>query len=123
MFHKTVHDVESELIQSWADDGWCTGIWGITPEDIASYNVDLYVVDEAPIFPDLPFGGLGKDGLPEKPVYEDDSLLSFNLFLTLAVFLLLGSMGLFYFALRCHTRRNEEDKDESFDDDQFISNA
>ena len=68
MFHKTVHDVDSELIQSWADDGWCTGIWGIAPEDIASYNVDLYVVDEAPIFPDLPFGGLIKDGPPEKPI-------------------------------------------------------
>ena len=37
--HRTVHDVEQDLIQSWRDDGWCLGIWGIRPEDISNYNV------------------------------------------------------------------------------------
>eukprot|EP01083_Nonionella_stella_P041881 113349_1 len=126
-FHKTVHDAESELIQSWVDDGWCTGIWGIGPEEVAAYKADYYVVNETPIFPDLPFGGQGNDGPPKETVYEDDSLLFYNLFVALALILLLGSIGLFYSGFRCHVRRKkeveDEDEDEIFKEDNFASEA
>ena len=122
-FHKTVHDAESELIQSWVDDGWCTGIWGIVPEEVAAYNADYYVVNKAPIFPDLPFGGQGGDRPPKETVYEDDSLLSYNLFVALAVILLFWSIGLFYSGFRCHVRRKKEVEDENFKEDHFVSEA
>jgi glycerophosphoryl diester phosphodiesterase len=64
--HKTVHDAEPELIQSWVDDGWCIGIWGITPDEMSAYTADVYILDEAPVFPNFVESGLGKDGEPKK---------------------------------------------------------
>ena len=101
VLHKTTFDKEEAIIQEWRDDGWCTGIYGITPEEVASYTADYYVVDEGPVFPDLPFGGYGADGEPYETVYDDDSLASYRWLLAVASFLLAGSLGMFWLAYKC----------------------
>ena len=64
-----------------------------------------------------------------KKLYEDDSLLYYNLFVALAVILLFGSIGLFYSGFRCQVRRKkevedeDEDEDENFKEDHFVSEA
>ena len=101
VLHKTTFDKEEELIQEWRDDGWCTGIYGITPDEVASYTADYYVVDEGPVFPDLPFGGYGEDGEPSETVYDDDSLASYRWLIAVASFLLVGSLFFFWLACKC----------------------
>lgn len=100
--HKIVWDHDPDLLKSWRDDGWCVGIWGITPDEVDNYDADVYIVNEAPEFPDLAgFGSaLGKDGEPKLTVYKDNSLIPYYLTIALAAFLSLCSLLLFAFAFR-----------------------
>jgi glycerophosphoryl diester phosphodiesterase len=105
--HKTVHDAEQDLIQTWVDDGWCTGIWGITMDEVSSYTADYYVVDVAPEFPDP----------KEKTTYEDDSLLFYNMLIVMAVCFLLVGIGMTFLVVRRfhggNHRRNSEGENAS----------
>jgi hypothetical protein len=80
--HKTVYDAEKDLIQEWADDGWCTEIFGITEDEIPNYDVDIYVLDDTK--PD----GIEFDSVT---TYEDNSLGSYHgLIAAGSVFLVIG---------------------------------
>jgi len=110
--HKLVHDKDPDIIKSWRDDGWCIGIWGITPDEVENYEADIYIVDMAPEFPDLKgIRNIGKDGEPKATVYEDSALTSYYLVITLAVVLLLCSLFLFYRAWRVRNQEVEKTED------------
>lgn len=104
-FHASVYKHEKELIQKWREDGWCTGVYGIKPEDIGNYDVDVYIVDEGPSFPDLPYWheGYGGDGEPEPIEYKngmDDSLLFYYVFIAVASVLIIIFLICFTLLLR-----------------------
>ena len=100
--HKIVWDNDPDLLKSWRDDGWCIGIWGITPDEVGNYDADVYIVDEAPEFPDL---------AAKLTLYKDNSLTPYYLMIALATFLLLCGLLLFTlaFRLKCKHRENTED--------------
>ena len=68
-------------------------------------------MDESPIFPHLPFGGLGADGEPKEIVYDDDSLTSYYVLISLACLLMVMSIGFFYIAFRYTYSRKIDDKE------------
>mmetsp|Transcript_26556 Transcript_26556/g.43565 ORF Transcript_26556/g.43565 Transcript_26556/m.43565 type:complete len:381 (+) Transcript_26556:88-1230(+) len=117
VLHKTVFDEEEELIQSWVDDGWCTGIYGIRPEEVSSYTADYYVVDEGPVFPNLLSSDYGGDGEPKVTVYDDNSLASYRgLIAAASLCLVASSIMLFYSAVKCkRATRNTENESEQDD--------
>mmetsp|Transcript_14784 Transcript_14784/g.22568 ORF Transcript_14784/g.22568 Transcript_14784/m.22568 type:complete len:392 (-) Transcript_14784:149-1324(-) len=115
-FHASVYEHEKELIQKWRDDGWCTGVYGIKPEEVGNYDVDVYIVDEGPSFPDLPYGGLGDDNEPEPFEYkngQDDSLLFYYIFIAVAGVLMLIFLICFVLLIRrcCCKPKDKEDKE------------
>ncbi len=101
--HKTVHDAEEDIIQSWVEDGWCIGIWGITLDEMSQYEADSYIIDDEPKF-------LNK----EVTTYDDDSLIAYNVAIAIAVFFLITSITLVYFAAR-YARRGKIDKEKHDD--------
>ncbi len=101
--HKTVHDAEEAIIQSFVDDGWCIGIWGITLDEVSQYKADKYVVDVEPEFTKN-----------KEVTYDDDSLLYYYLGLVVAAVCLIASVALFYSSFRC-MRREREDQHEHDD--------
>jgi len=116
VLHKTVFDEDEELIQSWVDDGWCTGIYGIRPEEVSSYTADYYVVDEGPVFPNLLSSDYGGDGEPKITVYDDNSLSSYRWLIAAASLFLVASILLFYSAVKCsRDARNTENENEKDD--------
>lgn len=125
VLHKTTFDGEEDLIQEWVNDGWCTGIYGITPEEKDNYTADYYVVDEGPIFPDLPFSGYGEDGDPHEVVYDDNSLASYRWLIAAAVLFLMASLALFSYAAALCSRAREActDSGDGVVEDHQIDNG
>lgn len=114
--HKTVLAAEPDLLRSWRDDGWCIGVWGLSAADVPDYEADVYVVDEAPAFPDLA-GGLGADGGAEATAYDDDSLAWYYALIAVAVVCLLTSLLLLVATCGMATRKNKAgDKNLTLDD-------
>eukprot|EP00931_Biecheleriopsis_adriatica_P079065 TRINITY_DN52484_c0_g1_i1.p1 TRINITY_DN52484_c0_g1~~TRINITY_DN52484_c0_g1_i1.p1 ORF type:complete len:357 (+),score=50.64 TRINITY_DN52484_c0_g1_i1:106-1176(+) len=76
--HKTVWDKEADLIKSYEEAGWCTGIYGIRPNEVSQYpSASYFVVDEGPLFPDTPNGQYGGDFGTDIVEY-DGSRMGFN---------------------------------------------
>ncbi|CAJ1426770.1 unnamed protein product [Effrenium voratum] len=95
--HKTVWDVEEDLIASYAELGYCTGIYGIKRSEMSQYpSASYYIIDEGPSFPDTPNGQYGGDGGTEIVTYDGDQS-GFNGLLALAI----CSIPLFLLSLIC----------------------
>ncbi|CAE7560903.1 Gde1 [Symbiodinium natans] len=83
--HKTVWDVEMDLITAYEEMGYCTAIYGIRPEEMSLYpSASFYIIDEGPYFPDTPNGQYGGDGGTEIVTYDGDQS-GFNGLLALGI--------------------------------------
>jgi len=117
-FHKSTYDSEKEMIKGWQDDGWCVGIYGIRPEEVDNYpGLNIYIVDEGPVFPDMgAYGGYGADDPAKEIIYKnglDNSLKwYYGLIAIAAVLLVIECMSTYLIIRTCRSDSKKEENDD-----------